>query len=87
MSTLGPYCRLRVARWACAWQHVDHLIAPKRPREYDQAVAILIDLRALGNRDDRAEAFADRLGQLRERHLRKPSLLERFDKAGLTVAA
>jgi hypothetical protein len=24
---------------------------------------------------------------LRERHLRKPSLLERFDKAGLTVAS
>jgi hypothetical protein len=66
---------------------VDQLIAPKRPREYDQAVAILIDLRALGNRDRRAEAFAERLGQLRERHQRKPSLLERFDKAGLAVAS
>ena len=69
-----------------AWQQVDELIATKRPRDYDQALAILIDLRALGKRDGSAEAFADRFGRLRERHLRKPSLLERFDKAGLPVA-
>jgi hypothetical protein len=69
-----------------AWQQVDELIATKRPREYDQALAILVDLRALGDRDGSAEAFAERFGRLRERNLRKPSLLERFDKAGLTAA-
>jgi hypothetical protein len=69
-----------------AWQQVDELIATKRPRDYDQALAILVDLRVLVERDDSTEAFAERFGRLRERHLRKPSLLERFDKAGLPVA-
>jgi hypothetical protein len=69
-----------------SWQQVDELIATKRPRDYDQALAILVDLRALGDRDGSAEAFAERFGRLRERNLRKPSLLERFDKAGLTAA-
>ena len=68
-----------------AWQQVDELIVTKRPRDYDQALAVLVDLRALGERDGSTEAFAERFGRLRERHLRKPSLLERFDKAGLTA--
>lgn len=59
------------------------LIDTKKPREYDEAVAILKDLQALGEREGGAEAFAERFRQLREQHLRKPSLLERFDKAGL----
>jgi uncharacterized Zn finger protein len=66
-----------------AWQRVSVLIDTKKPREYDEAVAILKDLQALGEREGGAEAFAERFRQLREQHLRKPSLLERFDKAGL----
>jgi hypothetical protein len=65
---------------------VDELIVTKRPRDYGQALEVLVDLRALGERDGSAEAFAERFGRLRKRHLRKPSLLERFDKAGLTAA-
>lgn len=67
-----------------AWQQVNELIATKRPRDYDQAVAILIDLRALSRRDGRPDAFTEPFHLLREQHQRKPSLLERFDKAGLT---
>jgi hypothetical protein len=67
-----------------AWRQVDELIATKRPRDYDQAVAVLIDLRALSKRDGRPDAFTEPFHLLREQHQRKPSLIERFDKAGLT---
>jgi len=67
-----------------AWQQVDTLIDTKRPREYDAAVVLLQDLQAVGDRDGGADAFRRRLGELRRRHQRKPSLIERLDRAGLT---
>lgn len=67
-----------------AWQQVSVLIDAKKPGEYDKAVTVLADLRALSQREGRARAFAERFQLLREQHLRKPSLIERFQKAGLT---
>ena len=66
-----------------AWQRVDALIDTKRPTEYDQAVALLVDLRDMSARTGRAEAYAECLRNLRERHARKPSLMERFERAKL----
>lgn len=66
-----------------AWQRVSMLIDTKKPREYDAAVALLADLRAVGERRGRSAAFEERFQELRIQHLRKPSLLERFDRAGL----
>ncbi len=66
-----------------AWQRVDELIATKKPREYDTAVQILIDLRDLGERDGESTSFRHRLAELRAVHARKPSLLERLNLAGL----
>jgi hypothetical protein len=66
-----------------AWQQVNSLIGTKKPREYDEAVAILLDLQALAERAGDGNAFSQRFRQLREQHLRKPSLIQRFDKAGL----
>ncbi|MEU2612255.1 hypothetical protein ABZ570_11825 [Micromonospora sp. NPDC007271] len=66
-----------------AWQRVAAMIETKKPKEYDAAVALLSDLKALADRDGDTEAFLRRVGQLRERHARKPSLLDRFDRAGL----
>jgi uncharacterized Zn finger protein len=65
------------------WQRVDALIEMKRPAEYDQAVQLLQDLHDLGARSGQGTAFAARLSALRERHARKPSLLQRLDQAGL----
>ncbi len=70
-----------------AWQHVDSLIGTKKPREYDEAVAVLLDLQALAERDGNGNAFSQRFRQLREQHLRKPSLIQRFDNAGLRAEA
>lgn len=66
-----------------AWQRVDELIATKKPREYDTAVQLLVDLRDLGERDGDSSLFRHRLAELRAVHGRKPSLLERLNLAGL----
>jgi hypothetical protein len=66
-----------------AWREVADLIETKRPREYDLAVSLLRDLSALAQRDGARDSFTARFLELRSRHERKPSLQERFDKAGL----
>ncbi len=66
-------------REPAAWREVEALIATKRPKDYDRAVELLVDLRDLAGRSGRtAEAEARILG-LRQRHSNKPSLLKRFD--------
>jgi hypothetical protein len=70
-------------RQEAAWEHVASLIETKRPRDYDDAVTLLRDLRALAERDGESAAFTGRFLELRARHQRKPSLLARFDTAAL----
>ncbi|MEV8516304.1 hypothetical protein [Dactylosporangium sp. NPDC051484] len=70
-----------------AWQQVAELIATKKPKEYDSAVELLADLKALGERDGGRKAFRGRMHQLRLEHARKPSLLDRLERAGLIASA
>jgi len=70
-------------READLWGQVDALIATKRPADYDRAVGLLADLHDLHARARRAPEFEARRDRLREEHARKPSLLQRFDRAGL----
>ncbi|MCX4387374.1 hypothetical protein OG777_10560 [Micromonospora peucetia] len=65
------------------WQRIAAMVETKRPKEYDAAVVLLSDLKALADRDGDTEAFRQRMRLLRERHARKPSLLGRLDRAGL----
>jgi hypothetical protein len=44
---------------------------------------LLRNLRALAEREGESAAFTRRMLELRARHQRKSSLLERFDTAGL----
>jgi hypothetical protein len=71
-------------READAWKQVEALIGTKRPKDYDQAVELLKDLRDLGERAGRKADTEERIGQLRRRHASKPSLMERLRKAGLS---
>ena len=64
------------------WGEVDALVASKQPKNYDQAVAILVDLRDLAARG-RAGDFGIRIEALREAQARKPSFIDRLTKAGL----
>lgn len=66
-----------------AWQRVAAMIETKKPKEYDAAVVLLSDLKTLADRNSEVEAFRHRVRQLRERHARKPSLLDRLDRTGL----
>jgi hypothetical protein len=60
------------------------MIATKKPGEYDAAVELLKDLRAAARRADRLDGFTRRFALLRQEHLRKLSLIERFNRAALS---
>jgi hypothetical protein len=66
-----------------AWARVDALIITRKPAEYDAAVTLLTDLQALAERDDRHDAFTLRTVEIRQAHARKPSLIERLNRAGI----
>lgn len=64
-----------------AWRRVVTMIETKKPKEYDAVVDLLADLKALAERDGQTSAFSQRIRRLREEHARKPSLLDRLDRA------
>jgi hypothetical protein len=66
-----------------AWQQVDALIGARRAKDYDSAVTLLEDLHALAVRTDDLARFAVLMGRLREQNTRRPSLIDRFDRAQL----
>ena len=70
-------------RKEATWEKAAELIETKRPRDYDLAVSLLRDLQVLADRQEDSAAFRKRFGELRAQHQRKPSLLDRFDQAGL----
>lgn len=65
------------------WHTIETLIQTRQPKNYDQAVSLLIDLRDLATREKRTPAFEAALRKLRDSHLAKPSLLRRLLQAGL----
>lgn len=67
------------------WREVEILAGTLRPRDYDQAVKLLVDLRDLSSMQDHAAEFQKRFEQLRAACAKKTSLLRRMEKAGLRV--
>ncbi|GAB2883539.1 hypothetical protein [Streptomyces mayteni] len=66
-----------------AWSRIDEMIATRKPGEYDTAVALLTDLKALAERDGHHGSFIRRSTALRQTHARKPSLIARLNRAGV----
>jgi hypothetical protein len=66
-----------------AWRQVDDLIATRKPKEYDQAVALLKDLKEVAKKNGTTRAAKSRVRQLRRAHEKKSTLIARFDAAGL----
>jgi len=66
------------------WQQVEALVATKRQTDYDAAVKVIQDLHDLAARRGQLDIFVRRLQQLRVRHAKKVSLLDRLDSAPLT---
>ena len=71
-----------VGREGKLWTEVDGLVATKQPKNYDQAVKILVDLRDLAARGKGGD-FGLRIETLRHAQAKKPSFIERLRKAGL----
>jgi len=72
-------------RQAEAWQEVEAAVQSKLPKEYDRAVELLVDLRELAEREGKEDEAARRIQDIRDRHARKPTFIERLKKAGLTA--
>lgn len=68
------------------WTQIDDLIATLKPRAYDEAAALLTDLRDLAERSGDRATWDARLAALRAQHARKSSLLRRLDRV-LTPAS
>ncbi len=67
-------------RWQSAWSELDKLIDG---REYPQAVALVVDLRAVAQRDEKGAEFATRFEALKKAHSRRRGFfdaLKRFDQ-------
>jgi hypothetical protein len=64
------------------WTKIETLVATKQPKMYDAAIKVLMDLRDLAARSEDG-SFQSRIGEFRQTHSRKPSLIERLKKAGL----
>lgn len=64
------------------WRQVEEAIGTRKPAEYDRAVELLKDLRDLADRTATGGEVARRVGDLRQRHRTKPSLIARLARAG-----
>ncbi|MGH8480762.1 MAG: hypothetical protein ACREXK_14675 [Gammaproteobacteria bacterium] len=69
-------------REPATWKQVDALIATKKPADYDEAVRLLGDLKDLGARSGRIAEVQSRIQRIREEHAKKPSFIERLQRAG-----
>jgi len=66
-----------------AWRQVDALIVTKQPKNYDEAITLLRDLRDLCVGTGRQAEAVARIARLQQAHASKPSLMKRFREAGL----
>jgi len=63
------------------WKKVDSLILTKKPKDYDEAVRLLIDLKDLAKKNNTTYLFKSKLMAIRENHSRKSSFINRIDSA------
>ncbi len=81
----ADYLARLAPRQAAVWKEVDELIVTKQPGNYDKAVGLLLDLRDLAAQEGATAKYAHRLADLYAQHARKPSLIQKLIKAGLTA--
>lgn len=70
-------------REEATWNQIAAHIQKRQPNEYDKAVNLLIDLRDLAVRQGEVAAFHSVVGELRQEHAAKESLLRRLAKVKL----
>jgi hypothetical protein len=67
------------------WTKANQLIVTKRPRNYDEAISILQDLRELAEKDGASSAFHQRMQSLYGDHASKPGLQVPKSKTGIST--
>lgn len=77
----APHLDALAGREPAIWKQIEGLIAMKQPKSYDYALTLLVDLRDLAARKGGAD-FRQRVEELRAAHARKPTLIDRLQKAG-----
>jgi len=65
------------------WTYVEDLIATKQAKNYDEAVAHIVDLRDVANRKGTHDDFAKRINAFRDQHGQRRALMDRLKRAGL----
>jgi peptidyl-tRNA hydrolase len=65
------------------WERIGNLVSARKPKKYDEAVKLIVDLRDLHTSTDSSIDFQIRLTALREDHSNKHQLLRRLNWAGL----
>ena len=70
-------------REEATWNQITAHIQKRQPNEYDKAITLLVDLRDLAVRQGQVTAFQSAVGELRQEHAAKESLLRRLTKAKL----
>jgi hypothetical protein len=65
------------------WRWVESLIVQKQARPYDEATKLLVDLRDLAIYQNRLLKFQKRFFAIKEKYRSRPTLMERFTRAGL----
>ena len=81
----GPrrkYLDSLVGREPALWAEVEALAASRLPSNYDRAMELVVDLRALAILRGQAIDFSRRLALLRDLHARKPAVMDRLAEAG-----
>jgi hypothetical protein len=70
-------------REEATWRWVESLIGQKQARPYDEATKLLVGLRDLAIYQNRLLKFQERFLVIREKYRSRPTLMERFSRAGL----
>ncbi|XCN72430.1 MAG: hypothetical protein Q3M24_19370 [Candidatus Electrothrix aestuarii] len=65
------------------WEKVNALILTRNPKNYDEAVNLLIDLKDLAKKNNVTSLFKSKLMAIQEEHSRKSSFIRRIDSANL----
>jgi len=65
------------------WQQIDEFIERKTPKAYNEAIALLNDLRDLAEFQKELDIFNQRINKIRRTYSRRPSLIDRLRAAKL----
>lgn len=79
----ASYLQTLKGKEAKLWTEIEKLIATKQPKNYDEAVMKLKDLSEIAETEKEKRTFDEKMSELRTRHARKSTLIERLKKAGL----